>query len=294
MTAGDRGEYALRLGTGVAAGVSAVFEERAARPESSTKSRMTLLAIGLIAAAGLVALLVVAGLKRAEAKALERFVFPKVSVGTRLGAPYGGGIHAPEHHSESTEALFAHVPGLKVVIPSSPARAYGLLLGAIADPDPVVFLEPKRVYRSLKEPVADDGLAMALGEAHVLRPGTDLTLMSWGAMLVETRAAAEALAAEGIAAEVIDVCSLKPLDTATLLASVRKTGRAVIVHEANVDFGIGAEIAAQLHRELFDTLKAPVLRVGSMRSPVPYSKPLEAAFVPTQERITAAVRQVLK
>jgi len=209
-----------------------------------------------------------------------------------LRAPYGGGIHAPEHHSESTEALFAHVPGLKVVIPSSPARAYGLLLGAIADPDPVVFLEPKRVYRSSKEPVADDGQAMALGRAHILRPGTDLTLMSWGAMLVETRAAAEALAAEGIAAEVIDVCSLKPLDTATLLASVRKTGRAVIVHEAARTGGFGAEIAARIAEEALFDLKAPVLRITGYDTVMPLPR-LEDRYLPTTAEIVAAGRQLL-
>ena len=141
-----------------------------------------------------------------------------------LRAPFGGGIHAPEHHSESTESMLAHVPGLRVVIPSSPLRAYGLLLAAIRDPDPVVFLEPKRIYRLTKQEVEDNGEALPLDVCFVLREGTDITLVTWGAMTHETMGAAEALAEEGINAEVIDVATLKPLDTNTILGSVEKTG----------------------------------------------------------------------
>jgi pyruvate dehydrogenase E1 component beta subunit len=209
-----------------------------------------------------------------------------------LRAPYGGGIHAPEHHSESTEALFAHVPGLKVVIPSSPARAYGLLLAAIGDPDPVVFLEPKRVYRSLREPVADDGTPLPLGRAAVLRPGSDVTLMSWGAMLVETRAAADTLAGEGIDAEVIDVSTLKPLDEETLLASVRKTGRAVIAHEAARTAGFGAEIAARIAEQALFALKAPVIRVTGWDTVMPLPR-LEDRYMPTTAEVVAAARQLM-
>jgi pyruvate dehydrogenase E1 component beta subunit len=149
-----------------------------------------------------------------------------------LRAPFGGGIRAPEHHSESTEAMFAHIPGLRVVIPSSPLRAYGLLLAAIRDPDPVVFLEPKRVYRAVRQEVADDGAALPLDVCFTLREGGDITLVTWGAVAKETLAAADTLAADGVSAEVIDVATLKPLDMATILASVEKTGRCVIVHEA--------------------------------------------------------------
>ncbi|MGI9509381.1 MAG: alpha-ketoacid dehydrogenase subunit beta, partial [Geminicoccaceae bacterium] len=163
-----------------------------------------------------------------------------------LRAPFGGGIHAPEHHSESTEAMFAHMPGLRVVVPSSPERAYRLLLAAIRDPDPVVFLEPKRIYRAVKQEVADDGIVLALDDSFVLREGKDVTLVTWGAMVKETLAAAETLAAEGVSAEVIDVATLKPLDMETILASVEKTGRCVIVHEAALTAGFGAEIAARL------------------------------------------------
>src|ERR1700740_2228353 len=168
-----------------------------------------------------------------------RFTCPMV-----LRTPHGAGIRAPEHHSESTEAMFAHIPGLRVVIPSSSERAYGLLLAAIRDPDPVVFLEPTRIYRSGKAEVEDDGEALPLDVAFVLREGSDVTLISWGAMLKETLAAADALSEERIAAEVIDLATLKPYDEDTVLASVTKTGCCVIVHEAVRTGGFGAELAA--------------------------------------------------
>jgi pyruvate dehydrogenase E1 component beta subunit len=157
-----------------------------------------------------------------------------------LRAPFGGGIHAPEHHSESTEAIFAHMPGLRVVIPSSPSRAYGLLLAAIRDPDPVIFLEPKRIYRLVKQEVPDDGEALSLDVCFTLREGTDVTMVTWGAMTHETMMAADQLAAEGISAEVIDVATVKPLDMDTILKSVAKTGRCVIVHEAARRYGDAA------------------------------------------------------
>ena len=134
-----------------------------------------------------------------------------------LRAPYGGGIHAPEHHSESTEAMFAHIPGIRVVIPSSPARAYGLLLAAIEDPDPVIFLEPKRIYRLHKEAVEDDGQALPLDVCYVLRDGADVTLVTWGSMVKETLEAADALAEQGVEAEVIDLATISPLDIDTIL-----------------------------------------------------------------------------
>ena len=149
-----------------------------------------------------------------------------------LRTPHGGGIRAPEHHSESTEAMLAHIPGLRVVIPSSPERAYGLLLAAIRDPDPVVFLEPTRIYRAAKGQVEDTGEALPLDVAFVLRQGRDVTLITWGAMVKETLAAAEELGAQGIEPEVIDLATLKPYDADTVLASVMRTGRCVIVHEA--------------------------------------------------------------
>ena len=210
-----------------------------------------------------------------------------------IRAPYGGGIHAPEHHSESAEAMFAHIPGLRVVIPSSPAKAYGLLLAAIRDPDPVVFLEPKRMYRATREAMNDDGTALPLDRAFVVRQGTDLTLVSWGAMLTETLAAAEALAGDGVEAEVIDVATLKPLDARTILASVGKTGRCVIVHEAALTGGVGAEIAARLAAEGLMHLLAPVERVAGWDTVMPLPR-LERHYMPSTARVVAAARRTLE
>jgi pyruvate dehydrogenase E1 component beta subunit len=210
-----------------------------------------------------------------------------------LRAPFGAGIHAPEHHSESMEALFAHVPGLRVVIPSSPARAYGLLLAAIQNPDPVVFLEPKRVYRASKEVVVDNGAQLPLDRCFVLRDGEDITLISWGAMLLETLAAANTLAQEGYRAEVLDVATLKPLDMQTIAASVTKTGRAVIVHEAPGSGGFGAEIAARLATDQLADLLAPVARVTGFDTLVPLPR-LEDHYLPDSGRIVDAALTALQ
>ena len=210
-----------------------------------------------------------------------------------LRAPFGGGIHAPEHHSESTEALFAQMPGLRVVIPSSPGRAYGLLLAAIRDPDPVVFLEPKRIYRLFKERFADDGQALPLDVCFVLREGTDITLVTWGASTQETLAAADTLAADGVQAEVIDVATISPLDMDSIVQSVEKTGRCVIVHEAARNVGVGAEIAAQLADRGLLSLFAPVKRVTGYDAIMPLYR-LENAYLPSTERIVAAARQTLE
>lgn len=210
-----------------------------------------------------------------------------------LRTPCGAGIHAPEHHSESPEAMFAHIPGIRVVYPSSPRRAYGLLLAAMRDPDPVLFLEPTRLYRLFKEEVEDSGVAMALDQCITLRVGTDLTLVTWGAMVVETLAAADALAAQGIAAEVIDVATLKPLDMDTILASVSRTGRCVIVSEAARTAGYANEIAANLADEGLLTLRAPVLRVTGYDAVVPLAR-LEYRYLPSTERILSAVKKVLE
>ncbi|WP_435104541.1 alpha-ketoacid dehydrogenase subunit beta [Arhodomonas sp. AD133] len=210
-----------------------------------------------------------------------------------MRAPFGGGIHAPEHHSESTEALYAHMPGLRVVIPSSPGRAYGLLLAAIRDPDPVVFLEPKRIYRLVKEDVSDDGEALPLDVCYVLRDGTDLTLISWGAMVHETLQAAAQLAEEGISAEVIDVATVKPVDMETILESVGRTGRCVIVHEAPRTGGIGADIAAGLAEEGLMSLLAPVRRVTGYDTIMPLLR-LEQRYMPSVARILRAAREVME
>ncbi|MBB2919817.1 alpha-ketoacid dehydrogenase subunit beta [Cupriavidus alkaliphilus] len=207
-------------------------------------------------------------------------------------SPCGAGIHAPEHHSESPEAMFAHMPGIRVVVPSSPARAYGLLLAAIADPDPVIFLEPTRLYRLFRQEVADDGAALPLDTCFTLREGSDLTLVSWGAMVQETLAAADALAAEGITATVIDVATLKPLDMQTILDAVTRTGRCVIVHEAPRTAGFGAEIAAQLADAGLYSLAAPVQRVTGFDTVVPLAR-LEYTYLPGVARIVDAARRAL-
>jgi pyruvate dehydrogenase E1 component beta subunit len=210
-----------------------------------------------------------------------------------LRTPCGGGIHAPEHHSESGEACFANVPGLRVVVPSSPMRAYGLLLAAIRDPDPVVFLEPARLYRSAREPVADDGTASALDRCFVLREGADVTLVGWGGLVPDMLDAAERLAGENVAAEVIDAATLVPLDMETILASVAKTGRCVICHEAPLTGGFGAEIAARLAGPGLLSLLAPVERVTGYDTIMPLPR-LEDAYIPGTKRILAAVRRAMR
>ncbi len=208
-------------------------------------------------------------------------------------APFGGGVHAPEHHSESFEAALAHIPGLRVVIPSSPVRAYGLLLASIRDPDPVVFLEPKRLYRSTREVVVDDTADLPLDRCFTLREGTDLTLVSWGAGVVDTVAAAAVLGDEGVSAEVIDVATIKPLDLPTILESVGRTGRCVIVHEAPREVGVGAEIAARLADEGLASLLAPITRVTGYDTVMPLFR-TEHRYLPTTERIVTAARSVLE
>ncbi|TBW11381.1 alpha-ketoacid dehydrogenase subunit beta [Azotobacter chroococcum] len=209
-----------------------------------------------------------------------------------LRTPMGAGIRAPEHHSESTEALFAQIPGLRVVVPSSPARAYGLLLAAIDDPDPVIFLEPTRLYRMNPQPLVDDGLRLPLDSCFTLREGRDLTLVSWGASVHESLQAASALAERGIDAEVIDVACVKPLDLDTLEASVRKTGRCVIVHEAPKSCAVGAEIAASLYERVLLDLHAPIQRVTAPDIPPPLYR-LEQYYLPGVEDILAACETVL-
>ncbi|MFB9123691.1 alpha-ketoacid dehydrogenase subunit beta [Paraburkholderia dipogonis] len=210
-----------------------------------------------------------------------------------IRAPCGAGIHAPEHHSENPEALFAHIPGLRVVTPSSPARAYGLLLAAIRDPDPVIFFEPTRLYRLFRQAVEDNGEALPLDTCFTLRDGSDVTLVSWGGAVQDAQASADLLAQEGVMAEVIDVATLKPIDMSTILASVAKTGRCVIVHEGSRTGGIGAEIAANIAERGLYSLLAPVQRVTGYDVVVPLYR-LESQYMPGVQRIVAAVRQALE
>ena len=210
-----------------------------------------------------------------------------------LRVPWGGGIRAPEHHSEANEAIFTNVPGLRVVMPSSPARAYGLLLAAIREPDPVIYFEPKRIYRQYKELVPDDGEALPLDVCYVLRDGTDVTLVTWGAQVKECLEAADKLEADGISAEVIDVATLRPLDFDTIAESVSRTGRCVIVHEAPKTAGFGAEIAARLAHESMYDLVAPVERVTGYDTHIPLFR-LEMKYLPSVDRIVAAAKRTLE
>ena len=207
-----------------------------------------------------------------------------------LRAPYGGGIHAPEHHSESTEALFAHMPGVRVVIPSSPARAYGLLLAAIRDPDPVVFLEPKRIYRLNKQVVEDNGKALPLDTCYILREGTDVTVVTWGAMTYETIKAVDQLAKNGVSCEVIDLATISPIDYETILESVEKTGRLVIAHEAARNCGVGAEIAAIVAEKGLYDLKGPIRRITGYDVVMPLFR-REMDYMPSVAKVADTIRE---
>jgi pyruvate/2-oxoglutarate/acetoin dehydrogenase E1 component len=218
----------------------------------------------------------------------------QASVPMVLRAPGGSGTGAAAQHSQSVEAWVCNVPGLKVVIPSTPYDAKGLLKTAIRDDNPVVFLEQKLLYRT-KGPVPDEEYTLPLGSAEVKRPGRDLSIITYGRMVPRSLEVAESLSKEGIEVEVVDIRSLRPLDAATLVASARKTGRVLVVHEAPQFGGFGGEIAAAVgDSEAFYYLDAPIRRLGAMETPVPYNRHLEAHVVPTVERITAAVRDLLK
>ncbi|MCF7982921.1 MAG: alpha-ketoacid dehydrogenase subunit beta [Thiohalocapsa sp.] len=207
--------------------------------------------------------------------------------------PYGGGVRALEHHSESKEAFFAHTPGLKVVIPSGPRNARALLVSAIRDPDPVIFMEPKRIYRAFREHVPDDEETLPIGESKTVREGGDITLVSYGSMLHPTLQAAEQLAEQdGAEAEVIDLLSISPLDDSRFTESARRTGRVVVVHEAQRSFGPGAELIARLVEKSFWYLEAPIARVTGYDVQVPYFA-READYLPDAPRILAAAREVL-
>jgi pyruvate dehydrogenase E1 component beta subunit len=217
-----------------------------------------------------------------------RFHVPMV-----IRMPYGGGVRALEHHSESEEQFYAHIPGLKMVIPSGPRNARALLVSAIRDPDPVVFFEHKALYHAAKEDVPDEIETLPIGRAQVVREGRDLTLIAYGAMLRLALEAADMLAEEdGAQCEVVDLLTIAPLDRETVVASVQKTGRAVIVHEAPRSFGPGAEIAASIMDGAFLSLEAPIARVASWDVPFPgFAR--EKANVPDLARVLAAARETL-
>jgi len=209
-----------------------------------------------------------------------------------IRAPYSGGIHAPEHHSESPEAYYVHIPGLKVVIPSTPYDAKGLLIASIRDPDPVIFLEPKRTYRAFREEVPEGDYIVPLGKAKVVKEGKDLSIFAWGAMMRVVLDAAEQAQAQSIDAEVIDLRTLSPFDIETIVSSVEKTGRVVIVQEAPRTGGVGAEIAALINDKAMLALQAPIVRVTGFDTPIPLYRQ-ENYYLPDAPRVLRAIQKVM-
>lgn len=216
-----------------------------------------------------------------------RFTCPLV-----VRVPYGGGIHPPEHHSESTEAMLVHTPGLQVVVPATPYDAKGLLISAIRSPDPVIFLEPKRIYRAVRQEIPEEAYTVPIGEARLVREGSDVTVIAWGSMMHTVLQAAESLVADGISPEILDLRTLSPMDVPAIIASVEKTGRAVVVHEAARTAGLGAEIVAQINEKALLSLEAPVERVSGFDTVFPLPQ-LEKYYLPTPEMVQAAVHRVL-
>ena len=230
---------------------------------------------------------IISHVARIRNRSNHRFTAPMV-----IRVPYGGGIGAAEHHSESTEAIYAHIPGLKVVVPSTPSDARGLLLAAIEDPDPVLFLEPIRLYRAVKEDVPEIYYTTGIGSLRVEREGNDLTLISWGAMMKETRAAASRLEDGGVSVEVLDLRSLSPLDHDGIVASAAKTGRVVVIHEAPRTAGLGAEVAAVIQERALYSLLAPVRRVTGWDTVFPLKRS-EHHYLPDVDRIVRAAADTL-
>ena len=231
---------------------------------------------------------IVSHVARLRNRTRGRFTAPMV-----IRTPYGAGVGALEHHSESTEALFCQIPGLTVVVPSSASDAKGLLTAALRGDDPVLFLEPTRLYRAEKQEVSEEPYEVPLRRAAVVREGRDLTIVAWGAMIPVAREAAAAAEAEGFGAEIVDLRTLSPMDRETVLASVRKTGRALILHEAPKTGGLGAEIAATIGERALLSLNAPVLRVTAPDITVPLAKS-EDLYYPNAERVLRSVRKLME
>lgn len=210
-----------------------------------------------------------------------------------IRAPSGGGLRGGPFHSQSPEAWFIHTPGLKVVMPATPADARGLLLSAIRDPNPVVYFESKYLYRSLKGPVPEGEYTVPIGQAALVRSGEELSIITYGAMVAEALAAAETLAADGHSIELLDLRTLKPLDEAAILATARKTGKILIVHEAHLTCGVGGEVAALISQHAFEYLDGPIVRLAAPDVPIPYSPPLEDAYRPDKAKILNAARELL-
>lgn len=225
---------------------------------------------------------------RIRMRTMGRYSVPMV-----IRAPYGAGIRAPEIHSDSTEALFTSMPGLKVVCPATPYDAKGLLIAAIEDPDPVLFLESMRSYRSFKEVVPSESYTVEIGKARCVSEGTDVTLIAWGAMVQVAQKAATAAQERGISCEVLDLRTLYPLDRETIAASVQKTGRAVIVHEAAAMGGLGNDLVTLINDTAFLYLRAPIARVTGFDVPVPLFA-LEDHYIPTPERVLTTIQRTVE
>ena len=230
---------------------------------------------------------IISHVARMRNRSRGRFTCPLV-----VRVPYGGGIHPPEHHSESTEAMLVHTPGLQVVVPATPYDAKGLLISAIRSPDPVIFLEPKRIYRAVRQDIPEEAFTVPIGEARLVREGTDVTVIAWGSMMHTVLQAAESLNADGIRPEILDLRTLSPMDVPAIITSVEKTGRAVVVHEAARTAGLGAEIVAQINEKALLSLEAPVERVSGFDTVFPLPQ-LEKYYLPTPEMIASAVHRVL-
>ncbi|MGA9231246.1 MAG: alpha-ketoacid dehydrogenase subunit beta [Exiguobacterium oxidotolerans] len=224
---------------------------------------------------------------RIRMRTMGRYSVPMV-----IRAPYGAGIRAPEIHSDSTESLFTSMPGLKVVCPATPYDAKGLLLAAIDDPDPVLFLESMRSYRAFKEPVPNEAYTIEIGKAHIVSEGTDVTLIAWGGMVQVAQKAAAQAEKQGLSCEVLDLRTLYPLDQETIAASVQKTGRAVIVHEAHAMGGLGTDLIALINDTSFLYLRAPIARVTGFDVPVPLFA-LEDHYIPTPARVLEAITRTV-
>ena len=209
-----------------------------------------------------------------------------------IRVPYGAGIRAPEHHSESTEALFTQIPGIKVVVPSTPKDTKGLLTSAIRDPDTVIFLEPKRIYRAIKEDIPEEEYTLPLGKAKMVKEGKDITVICWGAMVRVVETVSEEAEKENIDIEIIDLRTLSPLDKDTIITSVEKTGRALVVHEAPKTCGLGAEIVALINEKALLSLNAPVLRVTGQDIAVPLAKG-EDYYIPSVDRILQGLKKII-
>lgn len=231
---------------------------------------------------------IISHVARMRNRSRGRYTLPMV-----IRAPYGGGIRALEHHSESTEALYAHIPGLKVVIPSTPYDAKGLLIAAIRDPDPVLFLEPKRIYRAFKQEIPEEAYVLPIGKAKVVEEGEDVTIITWGAMVRDVQKASEMVKSKGINPEIIDLRTISPMDRDSFIESVKKTGRAIVVHEAPKSFGAGAEIVSIINEKAFLYLEAPPTRVTGFDTIFPLPRG-EKHYIPIPERIAKTIEDVVK